>query len=481
MDESTVESTDPQGQKADKMGRVAGVIGGGEEPAEEVLGGDGKPPDLVEAVPPSPTSSAPFSDVARPPSSDPGIETTNVDDPAASGDDGSHTTSGVEGASEPPGFAKQPKKRVKESDDESDGECEPTRKWRKKMVRESDGESSEDCALSRSAKASRKLKEGLRSGTLVIDEGKRERFEKKCRGLDGHAKFDYKGGWQVRHSKCSKWVKMQEPYNLVRFGEHIKGCKRMGEKGRNGTIDLFFKQRDPKGMKMTRIAQPSARKQIAAGANSKPLIKPDRPSIPFASSERPCLGLGEDQDERIGRYVSRVIVEGAGSHSDTRVTRMLFGDGVKYSELDAGSKRYVAAAQVHSQKWKISHTLRAVFSANCKGKVMVMNMAQSPVCDQCLGLLKLDVFKKALSVQPPPLENLKFTPHRHRSAATSLGINLAKIEGVSNLLEKVSRSNFCDPVIWDQHVPRTQSIQCGSSLPLALSTANTTMTECSLG
>ena len=115
---------------------------------------------------------------------------------------------------------------------------------------------------------------------------------------------------------------MQEPYNLARFGEHIKGCKRMGEKGRNRTIDLFFKQRDPKEKGTTRIAQPSARKQIVTGAHTKlkePLIKPDLPSIPFASSERPCLGLGEDQDEQISRYVSCVIIEGAGSHSDTRV------------------------------------------------------------------------------------------------------------------------------------------------------------------
>jgi len=203
---------------------------------------------------------------------------------------------------------------------------------------------------------------------------------------------------------------------------------------------------------MMRIAQPSAQKQIVTGARAKlkePLIKPDLPLIPFALSERTCLGLGENQDERIGRYVSRVIVEGAGSHSDTRVTKMLFGDGVKYSELDASSKRYVAAAQVHLQKWKISHTLRAVFSADCKGKVIVMNAAQNPVCDQCLNLLKLDVFKKALSVQPPPLKNLKFTPHRHRSAATNLGINLAKIKGVSNLLEKVSWSKFHDPILQD--------------------------------
>lgn len=400
MDETGIESIDPQGQRADEVGVAVEVT-------EGVEGVVGEPPAPAEAVPQSPTSSIPFSDTAYPPSSDAGIETTDVENPVASGDEGRDTTVG---ANQSCRFAKQPRKRVKDSNDEGDQECQPARKWRKKRARESDDDlgSGEDRVLSRSAEVSQKLKEAVRSGTFVVDQEKRGRFEKKCRGLDGHAKFNYKGSWQVRHSKCSKWVKMQEPYNLARFGEHTQGCKRMGEKGRDGTIDLFFKKWDAKETGTTRIAQPSARKQIVAGASAKlrgTLIKRDPPSIPFLSNKWPCLGLREDQDERIGRYISRVIVEGAGSHSDTHVARELFG--AKYSTLNTISKHYVAAAQVHSQKWKISHALGAVFSADCKEKVIIMNETQSPACDQCLGLLKLDNFKKALNIQPPPLENLK--------------------------------------------------------------------------
>ena len=64
---------------------------------------------------------------------------------------------------------------------------------------------------------------------------------------------------------------MSEPYYLVRFKEHIKGCKRMGEKGCDGTIDLFFKPRDAEeaGTTMIRMARPSAQKQIFVGANAK--------------------------------------------------------------------------------------------------------------------------------------------------------------------------------------------------------------------
>jgi hypothetical protein len=451
---------------------VTRVTEGGEEMAEEVLEDDEKVEivteaqnewmegmelqDLtIEAVPQSPTPSVLLSDTACTPSSDAGVGTTDVGDPATDGDEGMCLAGfGVVGANQSCGFTKQPKKRAMGSDDEDGGECVPIRKPQKKRVKGSGDENGRDHALSRSAEASRKLKESLRSGTFVADEKKRGRFEGKCRGLDRHAKFGYKASWQVRHSKCSKWITMQELYNLTRFKEHIDGCRQMGEKGRNGTIDLFFKPRDAKetGTTMIKMAQPSARKQIFVGADAKrreTLIEPDLPPIQFISKERPCLGLRKDQDERIERYISRVTVEGGGSHSDTHITRKLFGIGVKYSELDDDSKHYVATAQVHAQKWKISHTLGAVFSTNCKGTVVVMSKTQSSTCDQCLCLLKLHGFKKALDVQPPSLDNLKFTPHRHRNAAINLGMNLAKIEGLSSLLEKVSWSCFRN-LIWGQ-------------------------------
>jgi len=386
---------------------TAGVTEGREKAAGEALEGDGGAGEMVEApdewpentepkdftievVPRSPTLSILSSDAAYPPSSDGCIGTTDVDDPVAGGDEGKHYAAfGAAGASRSRGFSGQ-LKRAKGSDGEGGSECKSTWK-RSKRVKESDDESGEDDALSHSAGASRKLNESLRSRTFVVDEGKRERFEKKCRGHDGHANFRYKGSWQVRHSKCSKWVTMREPYDLVRFGEHIKGYRRMGEKGRNGTIDSFFKPRGANDIETTRMAQPSAQKQIVAGAYAKPretLIEPDLPSIPFTSNERPCLGLGKDQDERIETYISRVISEGAGSHSDTAVARTLFGDGVKYSELNDTAKHYVAAAQVHLQKWKISRTLSAVFSADCKGKVIVTHKTQRSACDKCSGPVK---------------------------------------------------------------------------------------------
>ena len=446
-------------------------------------------PEPQGAVPQSPTPSALFSDADSPLSPPPpngSIEIMSVDDPfRISGDDGA--MSGATEAKQCDSSAKQLERR-KGSDDSSGSEhkpiqkcpawemlgdsgsehepvqkhpmwgmskdsedikseCEPVQKHPAlEMSKESDDDDSgEGHRPSRSTEASRKLKELVRNGKFVVDEGKRERFEEKCCRLDGAAMFRYRESWKVRHSKCSKWVTMQEPYNLVRFGEHVKGCKHTAAKTHNGTISQYFKPRDPKETGAKRMAQPTARRQIYAGASTKfkeMKIKPNSPSIPFTSKERPCLGLGKEQDERIDTYISRVIAEGAGSRSDADVTKTLFGDGIKYSELDETSKRFVAAAQVHSQKWRISRTLGTIFSSNCEEKVDVVGKTQSSVCSECLRLLKLDTFKKALRVQPPPLENLKYTPHRRRNAATSLGINLAKIEGVSGLLERVNYTDF---------------------------------------
>lgn len=451
MNEEIVKVTDIHGSEANEV-EVVDSEGGwevGEEMASDEKGvgegvgtqnelaGDSEPQSFtIEVVPHSPTSSVFLSDLDFPPHSDGGIEPMAIDNPMFSEDEGTDwTTSSTAKANPPHGFTKELKRRKRSGD--GGGKHEPIRGQPKRMKMSDD----EDGGLSRSAAGSRKIKEALKSGTFVVDEKKRGRFEEKCRGLDQHAQFCYGKSWQVRHSRCSKWVKMQEPYNTVRFGEHVDGCKHTGKDTRDGTIDMFFKPRSSSKTGTVRMAKPSARREIFTMATSRQKvapINPDLPPIPFITNERPCLGLEKDQDERINQYISRAVVEGAGSCSETNVAKNLFGSQVKYSELDDTSKRYVTAAQVHEQKWKISYTLGSIFSADCREKI-----AQGSTCDKCLDLLHLDAFRKTLNTRPSSLENLKFTPHRHRNAATNLGINLARIEGVSELLEKVSIHNFC--------------------------------------
>lgn len=53
----------------------------------------------------------------------------------------------------------------------------------------SDEESWGGYRKSRSATASRKMNESLKSGQFVVDKQKRENFEGKCRQMDGGVKF----------------------------------------------------------------------------------------------------------------------------------------------------------------------------------------------------------------------------------------------------------------------------------------------------
>ena len=62
----------------------------------------------------------------------------------------------------------------------------------------SEVKTNDDGKLGRSAIASRRLQESMKSGDLVIDERKRKRFEEKCIQMDRGAKFRYRdASWQV--------------------------------------------------------------------------------------------------------------------------------------------------------------------------------------------------------------------------------------------------------------------------------------------
>jgi hypothetical protein len=65
-------------------------------------------------------------------------------------------------------------------------------------------------------------------------------------------------------------------------------------------------------------------------------------------------------------------------------------------------------------------------------------MSKETTCPECLSVLKLEAFKKALNVEPAPLASKKYIPHRFRTGATDLAINLAEINGLPGLLEAVS-------------------------------------------
>jgi len=314
----------------------------------------------------------------------------------------------------------------------------PAKRQRVREAGESDDEDSGLEELGRSAAATRKLRELMKSGKLVVDEQKKGAYEKKCIKMDAKARFRYQKRWEVLHSRCGKWVVMLEPYNTSRFKLHIGGCR---SKGQNGLIDDFFKRQDRNGIgAVTKFAQPGGRKHIVIGGRqSKALIGGNSGLAPLPRLLEPklqgCCGIGKEHNERIPVYISRALTDGAGSRSESAITTMLFGDDIKYSQLDEKSRNDVLVMQVKLRSWTICRELRVVYSTKCRSFI---DSGTSTTCDECLALLKLDTFKKVLRTEPPPPETAKFTPHRHYNGIRDLGISYAKIKGLAGLLDDVS-------------------------------------------
>ncbi|KAM6488976.1 hypothetical protein JOM56_015612 [Amanita muscaria] len=74
---------------------------------------------------------------------------------------------------------------------------------------------------SRSAAASRTLRQKLRSGEFEVDDAKLARWKEKCRTMDPDVEFDSKT-FGARHSKCGQFIKAKEPYDVKRFSEHSR-------------------------------------------------------------------------------------------------------------------------------------------------------------------------------------------------------------------------------------------------------------------
>lgn len=288
-----------------------------------------------------------------------------------------------------------------------------TKRWkvvRAKVAMSDDGsgvETDGGNGLSRSAVMSRRLRESTMSGKFVVDERKKKRFEEKCIEMDRGAEFRYQdAGWQVLHSRCSKWFKMSEPYNTTKFKLHAGACKAKG-KGRNASITSFFKRKDPNdvdaaGAKSTITV--SGRRQIFVGGSASTAtlaIDSSYPDNQLVSQTHPCLGISDVQDHRVSTYMSRTVVEGAGSISLKKATQKVYGN-IEYSELTESQKATVTVTQAHLRSWTINRELQVVFSTNCTKFVERSRWSTKTICNNCEKVADSDAFKRALRVKPPP-------------------------------------------------------------------------------
>lgn len=152
---------------------------------------------------------------------------------------------------------------------------------------------------------------------------------------------------------------MGEPYNATRFRTHLGECKARGEK-QNLPI-TNFKPKDKSGANPP--AKPkiiSGRKQIFVGMGTfpSPLIKRSSPDNGVTFQSRPCHGMSGIHSALISTYISRTVVEGAGSVSLQRAAQMGYGEKAEYSKLTSNQKKAVVIAQSYLRSWSMNRELR---------------------------------------------------------------------------------------------------------------------------
>ncbi|KAF8573135.1 hypothetical protein K439DRAFT_1625285 [Ramaria rubella] len=116
--------------------------------------------------------------------------------------------------------------------------------------------------------------------------------DKKVRMVDPGVEFMEGELLQVSHSRCGKYVWVDEPYNVTKFRKHAKGCEG-GTAGGMATISTFFASVKDKG--------PPKELQMHL-----------------------CPGITARSELKLGVYLQRTGTSGGGSKSVTLIAHTLY-------------------------------------------------------------------------------------------------------------------------------------------------------------
>jgi hypothetical protein len=224
---------------------------------------------------------------------------------------------------------------------------------------------------SKSAIASRALREKYRKGELEVDETQLKRWKKKIIGEDSKAEFNGKNTFAVRHSKCGDYINAKEPFDVTRFRQHIKQCTKESQKRRpaSGVPSLL-------GMGWSKIKPPDVK------AAKIPVSTSDKPM----EETYPCPGLTELNDAQIPVYLRRTGFVGGGARSLAAIAMEKFEK--LFSLLGSKNKKEVVDIQLHEHQWRNKHDKCRVFATKCKHVVAEPTPNERPLpCEVCQDLL----------------------------------------------------------------------------------------------
>ena len=259
--------------------------------------------------------------------------------------------------------------------------------------------------ISRSATASRKLKEDMVTGKHVVDEGARTNFEHDCRIADSEAQFRYEQEkWKVFHSSCGKWQTMKEGYSSTRFRDHVNKCKATGSTNRFSTLSGFLSK-----------------------------VPPSKPKTKRNLVVHPCEGITERSDARVPKLIRRTGADGGGARSVTIIALELFKK--MYFQLSTRRKSIVDKTQMHEWTFRLDRTAIAVHSTSCEKSVTVWDDSKGPhTCLTCREMLERDAcLKSALRVNMPLDNNFKHLNYRFQGKSDAE--RYAKTQGLLSLIE----------------------------------------------
>jgi hypothetical protein len=270
---------------------------------------------------------------------------------------------------------------------------------------------------SKSAIAEREQRRLVAAGIFEVSTKRWENFQEKCRELDDDAGFDLDRPQEVMCSYCQKWIKMKAVYSLARFAEHrTKPCKAP----------------PPVDDKIQTLAQ--------FGLSSSAPCPCPSATKPVKVS-KPCPGLTEKLDARIGYYLTHTSVTGAGSKDERHYSLKHFQK--EFKDLDPEERACVRTAQLQDRIWRLDTTpgIMAVFATGnipCLKDFLVDpdDLLSETPCEPCRLVLASRAFTITLNKQRAGRETAKFTPGIYRNAV--LGKIYARYKGLEELFLEVS-------------------------------------------
>ncbi|KAF4621774.1 hypothetical protein D9613_012142 [Agrocybe pediades] len=193
---------------------------------------------------------------------------------------------------------------------------------RTKFIRAGEG-------TSHSAVASRKLRDSVSQGSFQANERRMLTWKEKILEGDDAAQFDPDKVRRVRHSKCRKWIIVKEPYDTVRWKDHLKGCKIKGK------LQSLFT------MGFSKVAKTKETTIVEE-------VRPPPPTQP----QVPCPGISDVDNPKISRYLRRTGALGDGSRSLPVIAKQLFKK--LFSRIvNEDHRKQVLDTQMHEQiEWR---------------------------------------------------------------------------------------------------------------------------------